>query len=285
MEAFEVLLKNLSSYDINDVADIIAKLVVTMVAVSIGIVVSRIAKKFVTKIVVKHNRFSSNPKTMASVTASIVSYLIIFFVTCNVLPVWGISASSIVAIGGAASLAIGVGAQDVIKDMLSGFFILSENQYVIGDVVTIDGYTGKVEAIGMRTTRIRSLDGNVHIIPNGRISVVTNMSKGFNRAIVDVGVTYDEDIDRVLAVLRDEMKLVYKNERLTGMIAEPNVLGVEELGDSSVVIRISTDCEIGENWQLERELRRIIKKRLEKEGIEIPFPQRVIHIKEEKDEH
>ena len=274
MEAFEVLLKNLSSYDINDVADIIAKLVVTMVAVSIGIVVSRIAKKFVTKIVVKHNRFSSNPKTMASVTASIVSYLIIFFVICNVLPVWGISASSIVAIGGAASLAIGVGAQDVIKDMLSGFFILSENQYVIGDVVTIDGYTGKVEAIGMRTTRIRSLDGNVHIIPNGRISVVTNMSKGFNRAIVDVGVTYDEDIDRV-----------YKNERLTGMIAEPNVLGVEELGDSSVVIRISTDCEIGENWQLERELRRIIKKRLEKEGIEIPFPQRVIHIKEEKDEH
>lgn len=236
MEAFEVLLKNLSSYDINDVADIIAKLVVTMVAVSIGIVISRIAKKFVTKIVVKHNRFSSNPKTMASVTASIVSYLIIFFVICNVLPVWGISASSIVA-------------------------------------------------IGMRTTRIRSLDGNVHIIPNGRISVVTNMSKGFNRAIVDVGVTYDEDIDRVLAVLRDEMKLVYKNERLTGMIAEPNVLGVEELGDSSVVIRISTDCEIGENWQLERELRRIIKKRLEKEGIEIPFPQRVIHIKEEKDEH
>ena len=209
----------------------------------------------------------------------------IVFVICNVLPVWGISASSIVAIGGAASLAIGVGAQDVIKDMLSGFFILSENQYVIGDVVTIDGYTGKVEAIGMRTTRIRSLDGNVHIIPNGRISVVTNMSKGFNRAIVDVGVTYDEDIDRVLAVLRDEMKLVYKNERLTGMIAEPNVLGVEELGDSSVVIRISTDCEIGENWQLERELRRIIKKRLEKEGIEIPFPQRVIHIKEEKDEH
>ena len=191
MEAFEVLLKNLSSYDINDVADIIAKLVVTMVAVSIGIVISRIAKKFVTKIVVKHNRFSSNPKTMASVTASIVSYLIIFFVICNVLPVWGISASSIVAIGGAASLAIGVGAQDVIKDMLSGFFILSENQYVIGDVVTIDGYTGKVEAIGMRTTRIRSLDGNVHIIPNGRISVVTNMSKGFNRAIVDVGVTYD----------------------------------------------------------------------------------------------
>ena len=276
MEAFEVLLKNLSSYDINDVADIIAKLVVTMVAVSIGIVISRIAKKFVTKIVVKHNRFSSNPKTMASVTASIVSYLIIFFVICNVLPVWGISASSIVAIGGA---------QDVIKDMLSGFFILSENQYVIGDVVTIDGYTGKVEAIGMRTTRIRSLDGNVHIIPNGRISVVTNMSKGFNRAIVDVGVTYDEDIDRVLAVLRDEMKLVYNNERLTGMIAEPSVLGVEELGDSSVVIRISTDCEIGENWQLERELRRIIKKRLEKEGIEIPFPQRVIHIKEEKDEH
>ena len=128
MEAFEVLLKNLSSYDINDVADIIAKLVVTMVAVSIGIVISRIAKKFVTKIVVKHNRFSSNPKTMASVTASIVSYLIIFFVICNVLPVWGISASSIVAIGGAASLAIGVGAQDVIKDMLSGFFILSENQ-------------------------------------------------------------------------------------------------------------------------------------------------------------
>ncbi len=282
MEALKIFLKNLTSYDINDVADIMAKILVTIIAVSIGMIISGIVKKFVTRVVVKHSKFSSNPKTMASVTASVATYLVIFFFICNILPIWGISTSSIVAIGGAASLAIGVGAQDLIKDMLSGFFILSENQYVIGDMVTINGYTGIVEAIGMRTTRIRSLDGNVHIIPNGGISVVTNMSKGFNRAIVDVGITYSADIDKVLDILKDEMKLVYNDKKIKGMIAEPKVLGIEELGDSSVVIRISTDCEIGENWQLERELRRVIKKRLEKEGIEIPFPQRVVHIVEEK---
>lgn len=140
-------LKNLSSYDINDVADIIAKLVVTMVAVSIGIVVSRIAKKFVTKIVVKHNRFSSNPKTMASVTASIVSYLIIFFVICNVLPVWGIKCQLYCGYWWCCISCYWCWCSRCNKRYVKLIFILSENQYVIGDVVTIDGYTGKVEAM------------------------------------------------------------------------------------------------------------------------------------------
>lgn len=285
MDAVKAVLKELESYNITDLANLAAKVLITIAAIIIGVIISRIAKKFIAKMVMKHKGFSSNPKTIASVTSSTASYLIIFFVICNILPVWGISASSLVAIGGAASLAIGVGAQSVIKDMLSGFFILSENQYVIGDVVTIDGYTGKVESIGMRTTRIRSLDGNVHIIPNGQVTVVTNMSKGFNRAVVDVGVTYNTDIDSVLLILKKEMKEVFEKEKIKGLIAEPQVLGIEEFSDSSVVIRITADCEIDENWQIERELRRVIKNRLEETGIEIPFPQRVVHIKEDTNEH
>ena len=117
-------------------------------------------------------------------------------------------------------------------------------------------------------------------MPNGQISVVTNMSKGFNRAIVDISVAYGEDIDRVFAVLKDEFKKIFNNKIIEGIIDEPQVWGINELADSAVVIRVVADSEIGENWRIERELRKYILKRFEKEKIEIPFPHIVVQNKE-----
>ena len=164
---------------------------------------------------------------------------------------------------------------------MAGLFIIMENQFGVGDIVELNGFSGTVESIGIRTTRIINVDGNVHIVPNGQISIVTNMSKGFNRAVVDVSVAYGEDIDRVFSVLKKEFKRIFDNNLIDGIIDEPQVWGINELGDSAVVIRIAADSRIGENWRIERELRKFILKRFEEENIEIPFPQIVVHNKED----
>jgi small conductance mechanosensitive channel len=197
---------------------------------------------------------------------------------CYLLSVWGVDPTSLLALGGLASVAVGLGAQSIIQDILTGAFILIEDQFSVGDVVKIEGYSGTVESVGMRTTRIRSADGDLYIIPNGQIKIITNMSKGFNRAVVDVGISYNENIDRVIDLLTAELEKIYNDKLIPGIIDCPQVLGVEQLADSSVVIRIKADCSVGENWNIERQLRRLIKNALDREGIEIPFPQQVVHI-------
>jgi small conductance mechanosensitive channel len=200
---------------------------------------------------------------------------------CYILSVWGIDATSLLAIGGVASVAVGLGAQSVIQDILAGIFILTEDQFGVGDVVRIESCSGTVESVGMRTTRVRSADGDLYIIPNGQIKIVTNMSKGFNRAVVDVGISYNEDIDRVIKLLEKELTKIYEEHIVKGMLDCPVILGVEKLDDSSVVLRVRADCAVGENWNVERELRRLIKNAFDREGIEIPFPQQVVYIKQE----
>ena len=128
------------------------------------------------------------------------------------------------------SVAIGLGAQDIVKDMMAGLFIIMENQFGVGDIVELNGFSGTVESIGIRTTRIRNVDGNVHIVPMGTFLIVTNMSKGFNRAVVDVSVAYGEDIDRVFTVLKKEFKRIFNNNLIDGIIDEPQVWGINELG-------------------------------------------------------
>lgn len=229
------------------------------------------------------SRFNhSKSATMATVGSSVAKYVVYFFMLCYILSVWGIDASSLLAIGGVASVAVGFGAQGIIADIFAGIFILTEDQFSVGDVVCIENCTGTVESIGMRTTRLRSMDGDVYIIPNGQIKIVTNMSKGFNRAIVDIGVSYNESIDKVIGFLEKELEIIFKEKQIEGIISKPQVLGVEELADSSVVIRVKADCNVGENWNVERQLRRCIKNAFDKEGIEIPFPQQVVYVKGEQ---
>ena len=122
----------------------------------------------------------------------------------------------------------------------------------------------------------------MHIIPNGQIKIVTNMSKEFNRGIVDVSVAYEEDLDRVMKVLEDEMTEIYDKEHIEGLLSKPVIWGVEELGDSGIKIRIAADCKVGQNWNVERAIRYRVKNRFDKEGIEIPFPQVVVSRKGEK---
>ena len=280
MDISNIITKAAEMAEIEDIVKFLIKIGFTILLIVIAGFLVKISKRIIYK---GFSKFSMerNSDTVASLLSSLCKYAIYFIILCNVLVMWGVNITSILALGGAVSVAVGLGAQDIVKDMMAGLFIITENQFGVGDIVELNGFSGTVEAIGIRTTRIRNADGNVHIVPNGQISIVTNMSKGFNRAIVDISVAYGEDMDRVFAVLKDEFERLFNNKIIEGILDVPQVWGINELAESSVVIRIAADSEIGENWRVERELRKYILKRFEKEGIEIPFPQIVVHNKED----
>ena len=181
---------------------------------------------------------------------------------------------------GILGLAISFGAQSLVKDVLSGFFILLENQFAVGDVIEAGGKSGVVERMTMRVVQLRDIEGVLHFIPNGQLTVVSNKTRGWSRAVIDVGIAYDTQIDRALDVIRDEALGFSRDPawqpKLDGNI---EVVGVERLDDSGVVIRVLARTIPGSQWETGREFRRRIKNRLEAEGIEIPFPQRTMHLR------
>ena len=264
-----------------EIGEIAVKLIVTLIIFMIGRLIIALFKGIIKKTVTKNSKISPRKaKTIGAVTTSVVKYTAYFVLICILLNYWGVNTSSLLTLGGVATVAVGLGAQNIIQDIMTGAFILMEDQFGVGDIISTEGCTGVVVSIGLRTTVLRSMDGNMHIIPNGQIKIVTNMSKEFNRGIVDICVAYEENLDRVLGILDDEMEKIYSNEHIDGLISKPVVLGVEELGDSGIRIRISADCNIGRNWDVERQIRRLVKNRFDKEGVEIPFPQVVVSRKE-----
>jgi small conductance mechanosensitive channel len=181
---------------------------------------------------------------------------------------------------GIVGLAISFGSQSLVKDLLSGFFILLENQFAVGDVIEAGGKSGTVERMTLRVVMLRDLRGVLHIIPNGLIGAVSNQTKGWARAVVEVGVPYEVDVDRALEIFRDEAAAFGRHPEWSGRLdGPPEVLGVESLSDSAVVIRTVLRTMPGEQWAAAREFRRRLKSRLDKEGIDIPYPQRMVHVR------
>ncbi|UMZ74836.1 mechanosensitive ion channel family protein [Natranaerofaba carboxydovora] len=212
--------------------------------------------------------------TLAGLLKNVLKYAVYFIAGLMILENFGVKTSSILAGVGVAGLAISFGAQSLIKDVITGFFIMFEDQYNVGDFVTAAGVTGIVEELGLRTSKIKEWTGELHIIPNGEIGQVKNFSKDNIIALVFMDIAYEEDIDEAISVFEEEGKKAA--EELEAIIEEPLVHGVVELGDSYVRIRIGTTCVPGEQWAIERELTRRFKKALDREGIEIPYPRRVL---------
>lgn len=190
----------------------------------------------------------------------------------NVAPLLGASAIL--------GLAISFGAQSLVKDWISGFFILTENQFAVGDVIEIGGKSGAVERMTLRVVMLRDLDGTLHIVPNGQIATVSNRTRGWSRAVVDIGVAYDTDVDRALEVLRDEARQFGDDTAWSARLdGPPDVIGIQSLGDNAILIRVLLRTQPGNQWEAGREFRLRVKRRLDAEGIEIPFPQRTVHVR------
>ncbi|PSK96630.1 small conductance mechanosensitive channel [Haloactinopolyspora alba] len=227
-------------------------------------------------------RRSLRAETMGSVFRSSVTVLIGVIVVVMILDILGYSVGPLLASAGIAGVALGFGAQNLVKDFLAGAAMLLEDQYGIGDVVDMGEASGVVEAVSLRVTRLRAIDGTVWYVRNGEVMRLGNSSQDWARAVVDVGVAYESDTARVRRLL-EEIAVEMAGEEVWAdlVLEEPEVWGVEQLAADSIVIRLVVKTRPLEQWKVARELRERIKRRFDAEGVEIPFPQRALWIKQE----
>ncbi|NMD72488.1 mechanosensitive ion channel family protein [Bacillus sp. DNRA2] len=218
--------------------------------------------------------------TLAKLLQNIVTYVIYFIAFIMMLSTLNINIGPILAGAGVVGLAVGFGAQNLVKDIITGFFIIFEDQFSVGDYVRIGQFEGDVEEIGLRTTKIKGLTGERHIIPNGSIADVTNFSIHNSKAIVDVGIAYEEDIDRAEQVIRELLETL--PEKYEEIISPPQLLGVQNFGPSEVVLRIVAETQPMKHFLVSRAIRKEVKHWLDLQGIEIPFPRLVMYSRAEQ---
>ena len=251
------------------------------------IVIARISISIFNRVIM--NFFKLYPKfkmdekkstTLAGILKSIVKYTVYIIMVISVLNVLNIPTAPLLATAGLGGLAIGFGAQSLVRDVFTGFFILFEDQYGVGDYITIGSMNGTVEDMGLRITRVRAFNGDLHIIPNGEIKTVTNHSRGNSLAIIDIGISYEVDAEIAIAVLNELTEEYYKNNQ-ESIVQKPEVLGIIKFNESELVIRTIVQTKPLMHWKMERELRKHMLEAFKENNIEIPYPKRVIINKKE----
>ncbi|MFO8065082.1 MAG: mechanosensitive ion channel family protein, partial [Spirochaetia bacterium] len=212
---------------------------------------------------------------------TVIVWLILVMLFLNQL---GIDVAPIIAGAGILGLAVGFGAQALVRDLISGFFILLENQVRAGDVAIVNGTAGLVESVGLRTIVLRDLSGTVHIIQNGKIDMISNMTKEWSAIVFDIGVAYNEDVDHVMKIMGQVDEELRSDENFGPLILQPmEIFGLDDFGDSAVVIKARITTKPAQQWGVGREYRRRLKIAFDREGIEIPFPHRTIYWGNEMD--
>ncbi|WP_413229874.1 mechanosensitive ion channel family protein [Halobacillus litoralis] len=218
--------------------------------------------------------------TLNKLVINTLSYVVYFVAFIMILDTFTLDIAALLAGAGVAGLAIGFGAQNLVRDVISGFFIIFEDQFSVGDYIRTSGVEGFVEEVGLRTCKVKAWTGEVHILPNGNVTQVTNFSMHNSIAVVDVSIAYEEDIEKAEKVISELLKEL--PSRYESMINVPELLGVQSLGASDVVMRIMSEVNPMEHWVIARMIRKEVKNRLDQEGIEIPFPRMVLYSREDQ---
>ena len=219
-------------------------------------------------------RLDKRSKTLSGIITSTIGIAIGIVALFMILSEVGVDITPLLAGAGVAGIAIGFGAQHLIRDVLAGFFIVIEDQYAVGDVIKVANIAGGVEGINLRRTLLRDLDGVLHIIPNGEIRIASNLTKMWSRAHLNISVAYKEDLDRVMSVIRKMWEEMADDPDWGPFLISktPWLLRVDEFGDSGITIKVVGETKPGKHWETMGEMRRRIKKVFDEEGIEIPWP-------------
>ena len=233
------------------------------------------------KLAQQQERGSQRAQTLGAVLRSLAAIVIYSIAAMMALSEFDINLGPLVAGAGIVGVAVGFGAQSLVKDFLSGIFMLLEDQYGVGDVIDVGDTTGVVEEVKLRTTQIRDVHGTLWHVPNGAISRVANMSQEWARAVMDIEVAYDTDLGYAMSVIKDVADTVWSDQLDNATIVEePEIWGVQSFGADSMAIRLVVKVEPGEQWATGREIRRRLKAAFDEAGIEIPFPQRTVWLHE-----
>ena len=255
--------------------------------IAIAFFLNKVLRRFIEKavrIAVRPDKYSSKEaeekreNTLIQIFTTTSKIFILCIACLIVLEEFGFEIGPILAAAGIVGLAFGFGGQYLIRDIISGLFIILENQYRVGDVVDLDLASGKVEQISLRKTTLRDIDGTVHHIPHGEIKRVSNLSNEFSRININIGIGYSSDIERVITIINQiGNDLAADPQWKDYIIQAPQFLRIDEFADSSIVLKILGESLPDKKWDITGELRKRIKITFDKEGIEIPFPQLVIH--------
>lgn len=239
-------------------------------------VVRNTVDRFMTRAENRERELTQKANTLAHVIESAGRMVVVIVAGMMVLSKLGMDIAPLLASAGIVGVAIGLGAQSLIKDVIGGFFVLLEDQYAVGDVIQVGDLSGVVEQLSLRRTALRSLNGAFIVIPNGDIRTVTNFTKGWSRALVEVGVSYDEDLDRVLEVLNGVIDGLEEDPVIGDVLLGPaEITGVEALEAHQVKVRILAKTQPMEQWRVQRELRRRIMEAFREAGIGAPYPRNV----------
>jgi small conductance mechanosensitive channel len=228
--------------------------------------------------------FQKRADTLSSVIRYVLVIGILIVAAMMVMGEVGIEIGPVLAAAGIVGLAVGFGAQSLVQDVISGFFILMEDQIRVGDVVQIADKGGVVERMTLRMVVLRDLAGNVHFVRNGQIQVVTNMTKEYGRYVFDIGVAYREDVDEVIAVVKEVDEELRSDPKFMDDILEPiEILGLDQFADSAVIIKARNKTKPIMQWAVGREFNRRLKKKFDERNIEIPFPHMTVYMGQDKE--
>lgn len=265
---------------LSNAPEFFAMVLESIVVLTLAVFIMKILKSIIMKFfhTQKNFKYQINEKradTLSTLLVSVLKYTIYTIAVLTILnSIFGVNISTILTAAGIGGVAIGFGAQSLVRDVISGFFILLEDQFSVGESVTIDGMSGTVEEMEMRITKIRHFNGDLFIIPNGEIKRVNNHSRGSKTAIVDVKVSYQQNLDKVMEVLSNVVQK-YSSETTT-IIEEPAVLGVIEFTSTDITLRVTAKTLPDEYVTVERDLRKRIKEAFDEEKIIIPHTKKVI---------
>lgn len=280
---WNILFQKTISWLLTSGVHIIFVLVISWVAFMLAKVVSNRLVQFA----VRQNddiEFQKRTNTLGAIVRYVATFAIIAITVIMILKEFGIEIGPILAAAGIVGLAVGFGAQSLVKDVISGFFILLEDQIRVGDVVNIAGKGGTVEKVNLRTTILRDLSGNVHYVPNGHIDVVTNMTKEYSRYVFDIRIAYRENVDEVIEIIKSIDEEMRNDPEFKEDIIEPvEILGLDQFADSSIIVKARTTTLPVKQWRVGREFNKRLKKKFDELGIEIPFPRVTIYMGQDKE--
>ena len=251
------------------------KFILPIVYVVIGLILLRVVKYIVDKIS-KNKYVDKKKKTIISLIKNIIKYLIYIFVILSILSVYGVDTSGILASLGIAGLVIGLALQDIIADFVAGIFILFDDQYIIGDVIEINGFKGEVIGFGLMSTKIKNANGDVLILSNSSFKEVINYSRTNNTLMINLDVAYNTDIDKLERVLKDLEEDVKKMENVVG---DYSLLGINEFSSSSIKYLVSIECKANCQYQIKRDYFKLVKNAFDKNKIEIPYNKLDVNVR------
>ena len=276
------VLQTIGAWVVSTGLKIILILIITLVTIKAIQLFSTRLSSFFSKQKID-SEYKKRADTLGAVVKHVLTVVIMVITAIMILGQLGVEIGPILAAAGIIGLAVGFGAQNLVKDVINGFFILLEDQIRVGDIVQIGGRSGLVEKVNLKMTVLRDVAANVHYIPNGTIDVVTNMTKGFSRYVMDIGVAYREDTDQVIQIIKTVDENIRQDEEFNMDILEPiEILGLDKFADSAIIIKARIMTKPGKQWRIGREFNQRLKKAFDENNIEIPFPHVTLYMGQDK---